>query len=89
MFLAAKWIRSIDSQARLILNPPRIQGQDQVFRNPATGAVTYVLRAEKAPNRRGAEKLIAHFANDSAGRGNSLDELAGAVKNGNISAVDM
>ncbi len=87
MFLAARWIRGIDSQARLILNPPKIAGQDQVFRNPATGAVTYVIRAEKAPNRRGAEKIIAHFGEPAAGRPDSLDELAAKAKSGNISAA--
>jgi NADH-quinone oxidoreductase subunit G len=62
IFLQIKFIRSLDPQAWLMLPPVRVDGQDQVFKNPATGQVTFTLRAEKAPNRRGAEKMLAHFA---------------------------
>jgi NADH-quinone oxidoreductase subunit G len=83
MYLAAKWIRGIDRQAWLVLNPPRVEGTDQTFKNPATGAVTYVIRAEKAPNRRGAEKIIAHFSGNTC----DLAELAAKVTGGAFAAA--
>lgn len=65
MFLMAKYVRSIDPQAWLILNPPKIDGEDKVFKNPTTGAVTFTIKAEKAPNRKGGEKVIAHFGGNT------------------------
>jgi NADH-quinone oxidoreductase subunit G len=61
LFLQIKFVRSIDPQAWLVLPPVRVDGADQAFKNPASGQVTFTLRAEKAPNRRGAEKMFAHF----------------------------
>jgi NADH-quinone oxidoreductase subunit G len=61
-FLLIQFVRSIDPQAWLIAPTVRVEGQDQVFKNPASAQVTFILRAEKAPNRRGAEKMLAHFA---------------------------
>ena len=83
MFLAAKWIRGLDPQAWLTLNPPPIVGQDQVFKNPSTGAVNYVLRAEKAPNRRGAEKVLAYFGGHTC----TLTELGTKIKAGQMAAA--
>jgi NADH-quinone oxidoreductase subunit G len=83
MFLAARWIREIDPQAFLVLNEPKIDGQDQVFKNPATGVVTYTIKAEKAPNRKGAQKIISHFGGTVA----SLDDLAQKIQSGVVTAV--
>lgn len=83
MYLAAKWIRSIDPKAWLALNPPRVEGEDQTFKNPGTGAVTYVIRAEKAPNRRGAEKIMKHLGGNTC----DLSELAAKVGGGAFAAA--
>ncbi len=80
MFLAAQWIRRIDPQAWLTLAEPKIDGEDQVFKNPTTGAVTYTLRAEKAPNRRGAEKVLAKLAGNVC----KLADVQGKIKAGQI-----
>jgi NADH-quinone oxidoreductase subunit G len=61
IYLQIKYVRSIDPGAWLVLPPVRVDGEDQVFKNPATGQATFTLRAEKAPNRRGAEKMLAYF----------------------------
>ena len=61
IFLQIKFIRSLDPQAWLCLTPSHVAGQDQVFTNPVTKATTYVIKAEKAPNRVGAEKMLKHF----------------------------
>lgn len=76
MFLQARYIRSIDPQAWLILNPPKVGGEDQIFKNPQTGAVTYILKAEKAPNRLGGEKILTHFGGNTC----DLATLAGHLK---------
>jgi NADH-quinone oxidoreductase subunit G len=73
IFLQIQYVRSIDPQAWLIMPSVRVEGQDRVFKNPVTGATTFTLRAEKAPNRRGAEKIIAHFGGNTC----TLSELAG------------
>jgi len=83
MFLAARWMREIDPQAWLVLNPPKIEGQDQVFKNPATGAVTYTIRAEKAPNRKGAQKIISYFGGNTT----SVEDLAQKVQASQVGGV--
>jgi NADH-quinone oxidoreductase subunit G len=72
-FLMAKYARSIDPQAWIAVEAPTVDGQDQTFKNPANGQVTFTLRAEKAPNRRGAEKVAAHFGGNVC----SVQDLAG------------
>jgi NADH dehydrogenase/NADH:ubiquinone oxidoreductase subunit G len=61
IFLQIKYVRSIDPQAWLVLPPVRVDGTDKVFKNPGNGQTTFTLSAEKAPNRKGAEKMLAHF----------------------------
>ena len=83
MFLAATWARKMDPGCALGLNLSKIDGQDQIFTNPATGAVTYTIRADKSPNRLGAENVRAHFG------GNSLmfTYLSSKISSGNIQAA--
>ncbi len=83
MFLAAQWIRRIDPQAWLTLAEPKVDGQDQVFKNPTTGAVTYTLRAEKAPNRRGAQKVLAQLGGNVC----KLADVQDKIKTGQIKAA--
>lgn len=76
MFLQVQYARSIDPQAWIVMNPVRIEGEDQVFKNPTSGAVTFTIKAEKAPNRRGAEKVMAYFGGNVC----SLGELHEKIK---------
>ncbi len=73
MFLQAKYVRSIDPQAWIIVKDPHVDGQDIIFKNPTSGQVTFTVKAEKAPNRKGAEKIAAHFGGNRC----SLSDLAG------------
>jgi NADH-quinone oxidoreductase subunit G len=73
IYLQIKYIRSIDPKAWLAITPVRTAGQDQVFKNPTTGQVTFTVRAEKAPNRKGAEKMVNYFGENVC----SVEELAG------------
>ncbi len=82
MFLAAQWMRRIDPQAWLVLIEPKVDRQDQVFKNPVTGAVTYTLHAEKAPNRPGAEKVLAKLGGNIC----KLADVPVKIKAGQIRA---
>ena len=55
-YLLATYLRGIDPQARLLLGPVPIEGEDEHF---ASG---FTIRNEKCPNRRGVEKVLSHFA---------------------------
>src|SRR5215469_6980560 len=57
-WLLAKAIRAADPQAMLILGPVPSSGQDEVFKNPATGKQTFVIKAEKVPNAAGIRRVI-------------------------------
>ncbi len=83
MFLQVQYIRSIDPQAWTVMNPIRVAGQDQIFKNPTTGQITYVIKAEKAPNRKGAEKVLAHFGGNNC----LLTDLAAKVKGKQIAGA--
>lgn len=55
-YLLAKFIRQMDPTASLVLGPVPSQGADVRF--PAG----FTIAAEKCPNCRGIERIIAHFA---------------------------
>ena len=55
-YLLCKLIRGIDAEALLVLGPVPAVGEDERFPKGFT------IRAEKCPNRRGVEAIIAHFA---------------------------
>ena len=55
-YLLAKFIRGIDPQAVLALGPVPVVGEDERFQSGFT------IRAEKCPNRRGVEEVVAHFS---------------------------
>ncbi len=76
-YLLAKYARSVDPQATIALGPVPKVGEDQRF----PGGFT--IRAEKCPNRRGVEEIVAHFM----GRVATLDDLSAEIAAGNLRAV--
>ena len=54
-YLLAKLLRSIDPQAVLAMGPVPMAGEDQKFPGG------FAISAEKAPNRRGVEEVLAYF----------------------------
>ena len=52
-YLLARWMRSQHADAELVLGPIPVEGEDQAF----PGGFT--IAAEKCPNRRGVEQVIA------------------------------
>ncbi|MGW8257570.1 MAG: 2Fe-2S iron-sulfur cluster-binding protein [Thermoguttaceae bacterium] len=54
-YLLCKFMRSVDKNAELILGPIPASGEDEHFPNG------FSILAEKCPNRRGVEAVLAHF----------------------------
>jgi NADH-quinone oxidoreductase subunit G len=76
-FLLAKLLRGLDPQAVLVMGPvPRV-GEDQHF--PAG----FTVSAEKAPNRRGVEEILAHFTHQVL----TLDDLLPRIEQGEFGGV--
>jgi len=64
-YLLAKYIRSIDETAPVVLGPVPVVGTDEKFPSGFT------IHAEKAPNRRGVEQVVKHFSEKPT----TLDDL--------------
>jgi NADH-quinone oxidoreductase subunit G len=66
-FLAAQFFRSL-GDARLVLGLVPVVGQDDTYPKDRRGRpvhpVRFTIRAEKCPNRKGVEAVIAHFQKD-------------------------
>ena len=76
-YLLATYIRRLDADAALALGPVPVAGEDETFPNGFT------IRAEKCPNRRGAEEVIAHFT----GRVTTFEEFLEETAGGEIRAA--
>lgn len=68
-YLLCRFIRGIDAEALLVLGPVPTVDEDERF----PGGFT--IRAEKCPNRRGVEQIIAHFAEPMATFSEFLPQL--------------
>jgi NADH-quinone oxidoreductase subunit G len=73
-YLLCKFMRRIDSSAVLALGPIPIVGEDERFPKGFT------ILAEKCPNRRGVEAVIAHFS----GRVATFDDFLTAMDRGRV-----
>jgi len=64
-FLFATYFKGLSPAIRLMLGPVPVEGEDDRYpkdvRGNATEPTTFVIRAEKCPNRRGVEAIIRHF----------------------------
>jgi NADH-quinone oxidoreductase subunit G len=76
-YLLCQFIRGIDGNAMLVLGPVPIVGEDERF---PTG---FTISAEKCPNRRGVEAIIAHFAN----RVDTFEEFLAELDQGTLRGV--
>jgi len=67
-WLLAKFIRTAAPQAVLALGPVPIDGDDETFPKNRNGApAKFTIRAEKCPNRRGVEMVLAAVGGATAG----------------------
>jgi NADH-quinone oxidoreductase subunit G len=76
-WMLARWIRRLDENAALALGPVPVVGEDETY----PGGFT--IAAEKCPNRRGVEEVLAHFT----GKVTSFEELLGQVDRGEIVGI--
>lgn len=76
-YLLGRFIRGIDEQALLVLGPVPVIGEDQRFPKGFT------ISAEKCPNRRGVEAIVAHFAH----RVTTFDEFLHELDRGAVQGV--
>ena len=76
-YLLCKLLRSIDPQAALVLGPAPTAGAEE--RYPGG----FVVAAEKCPNRRGVEEVVARFAR----RVDPLERLFPALERGELGGV--
>jgi NADH-quinone oxidoreductase subunit G len=64
-FLYATYFKSLSADVRLALGPVPVVGQDDKYPKDVKGnpvePTKFVIRAEKCPNRRGVEAVLAHF----------------------------
>ncbi len=65
-YLLCKLARKFDSQAVLALGPVPVVGKDETFPG------NFTIHAEKCPNRKGVEEVLAHFC---SGKIKTFDEL--------------
>jgi NADH-quinone oxidoreductase subunit G len=68
-YLLAKYVRSVDPEAAIVLGPVPAAGKDERF----PGGFT--IAAEKCPNRRGVKAIVAHFMGRAATWEGLLEEL--------------
>ncbi len=73
-YLLAAYVRQIDPEAALALGPVPVTGRDERFPGG------FVISAEKCPNRRGVEAILAHFT----GRVTTWDELLSELERGAV-----
>ena len=73
-YLLGKFIRGLDAKALLALGPVPVVGEDERF------SEGFTVSAEKCPNRRGVEEIIAHFT----GRVTTFDEFLSELGEGQI-----
>jgi anaerobic selenocysteine-containing dehydrogenase len=75
-WLLGKAIRAVDPQAVLVLGPVPTSGHDEIFKNPANGKQTFVIKAEKVPNAAGIRRVMQMLGGATA----TFDELVKAEK---------
>lgn len=76
-YLLAKFIRDVAPQATLVPGYVPVEGEDRTFPKG------FVIRAEKCPNRRGIETILAHFGGNTL----AFDEFVKAVGEGKFKAA--
>jgi len=75
-YLLCRYIRDIDGEAMLATGPIPVIGENERF------AQGFTIAAEKCPNRRGVEAVIAHFAHGVPSFDDLLQELDGGTVRG-------
>lgn len=89
-YLLASWVRDFGKEARLVMGPVPVEGQDDHYPkdrrgNEVPGASKFTIRAEKCPNRKGVEAVLEHFSGSVVG----FDTFLAALQKGQVKAAIM
>ena len=86
-FLLAKFLKGLSGQVRLALGPVPVVGEDDTYPKDRKGRpiepITFTIRAEKCPNRRGVEEVLKHFQGEVIG----FDHVVRAAVEGQVQAL--
>ncbi len=86
-YLLAKFIRGLSPFARLALGPVPVVGEDDTYPKDRRGRpvqpVKFTIRAEKCPNRKGVEAVLARFQGKPIG----FDEIVHSAAEGKVQAL--
>ncbi|HKQ47619.1 MAG TPA: 2Fe-2S iron-sulfur cluster-binding protein [Phycisphaerae bacterium] len=82
-WLLAKFIRDVAPQATLAMGPVPVHGEDEKFPKGNGRPVRFTIRAEKCPNRRGIEKILAAAGGATCG----FDEFVKKAAEGAFAAA--
>lgn len=86
-YMLASYLRGLSPKVKLGLGPVKMVGEDDTYPKDFHGRslepVKFTIRAEKAPNRRGVEMVLHHFA----GATTTLDDLAKDGTAGKLEAI--
>lgn len=79
-YLLASYLKSLTNNVTLAIAPVRVVGHDDNYPKDVHGRevqpAKFTIRAEKAPNRRGIEIILQHFAGTVAPMGDVLGQAA-------------
>ena len=86
-YLLAKFLKGLSEQVRLALGPVPIVGEDDTYPKDHRGRpvepVTFTIRAEKCPNRKGVQEVLRHFQKEIVG----FDQVVDGASSGQLKAV--
>ncbi len=86
-YLLAKWLKGLSPQVRLALGPVPVVGEDDTYPKDRRGRpiqpVKFTIRAEKCPNRKGVEAVLARFQ----GKPVTFDEIVQSAAEGKVQAL--
>jgi NADH-quinone oxidoreductase subunit G len=86
-YLLASWLRSLSPVVRLVLGPVPAIGEDDHYpknwRGEAVEPSRFVIRAEKAPNRKGVAAVLRHFQPEEV----RFDEVLFDARGGGLNAA--
>jgi NADH-quinone oxidoreductase subunit G len=87
-WLLAKFLKSLSPEVKLALGPLSVVGQDEFFPQLPGGQTppkpTFVIRAEKCPNRRGIEAILQGLEGGVRSFDDVLDEIRGGLIRGAV-----
>src|ERR1700685_267837 len=86
-YLLPKHVKTISSEARLVMGPVRIVGEDDRYPKRVDGQpaerTMFTIRAEKCPNRAGVAEILKHFE----GQVVTFDDLKTQIADGRIDSL--